>query len=51
MDNNTKVCKHCKEQIAKGAKRCPKCGGKLGMPGWAKALIIVVQILLMMLLR
>ena len=44
MDNNTKICKHCKEQIAKGAKRCPKCGGKLGMPGWAKALIIVVII-------
>lgn len=42
MDNNTKVCKHCKEQIAKGAKRCPKCGGKLGMPGWLKALIIVI---------
>lgn len=38
----TKKCKHCKEEIAKNAKRCPKCGGKLGLPGWAKALIIVV---------
>ena len=40
----TKKCKHCQEEIAKNAKRCPKCGGKLGMPGWAKALIIVVII-------
>ena len=45
MDNNTKICKHCKEPIAKGAKRCPKCGGKLGMPGWAKFLIIVAIVL------
>jgi len=41
---DTKQCKHCKEQIAKNAKRCPKCGGKLGMPGWAKALIVVAII-------
>ena len=27
-----KTCKHCNEQIAKNAKRCPKCGGKLGLP-------------------
>lgn len=40
----TKKCKHCQEEIAKNAKKCPKCGGKLGMPGWAKALIIVVII-------
>lgn len=40
----TKKCKHCQEEIAKSAKRCPKCGGKLGMPGWAKALIIVIII-------
>ncbi len=46
MDNkNTKICKHCKEVIAKSAKRCPKCGGKLGMPGWIKAIIIIVIIL------
>lgn len=42
---DTKICKHCKEEIAKSAKRCPKCGGKLGMPGWVKAIIIVVVIL------
>lgn len=39
-----KKCKYCQEEIAKNAKRCPKCGGKLGMPGWIKALIIVVII-------
>lgn len=37
-----KICKHCKEEIAKGAKRCPKCGGKLGMPTWLKVIIILV---------
>lgn len=46
MENkNTKICKHCKEEIAKNAKRCPKCGGKLGMPNWIKALIIIVIIM------
>lgn len=41
MEEKTKICKHCKEKIAKGAKRCPKCGGKLGMPGGIKVLIII----------
>ena len=45
MEKKTKVCKHCKEEIAKDAKRCPKCGGKLGMPGIVKALIIVVIVI------
>ena len=40
-----KKCKHCHEEIAKSAKICPKCGAKLGIPGWAKALIIVVIII------
>ncbi len=43
-EKNTKICKHCKEKIAKSAKRCPKCGGKLEIPGWAKALIIITII-------
>lgn len=38
----TKKCKHCQEEIAKSAKKCPKCGGKLGIPSWVKALIIVL---------
>lgn len=39
-----KICKNCKEEIAKSAKICPKCGAKLGMPGWAKVLIILAII-------
>lgn len=41
---NTKKCKYCQEEIDKKAKRCPKCGGKFGLPGWVKALIIIVVI-------
>ena len=43
-----KTCKHCKAEVAKDAKTCPKCGGNLGMPGWAKAIIIVGVILFML---
>ena len=43
--NYVKICKHCKEKITKDAKRCPKCGGKLGMPVWIKALIIIFIII------
>ena len=38
---DTKKCKYCQEEIAKNAKRCPKCGGKFGMPTWAKILIVL----------
>jgi len=41
----TKKCKHCQGEVAKSAKRCPKCGGKLGIPSWAKFLIIVLIVL------
>lgn len=40
----TKKCKHCQEEIAKSANKCPKCGGNLGLPVWAKILIIVIVI-------
>lgn len=40
----TKTCKHCKEEIAKSAKRCPKCGEKLGMPRFLKVIIMIVII-------
>lgn len=43
---DTKICKHCKEEIDKKAKRCPKCGGKLGFPTWAKVLIIIAIVLI-----
>ena len=39
-----KKCKYCQEEIAKTAKICPKCGGKYGMPIWAKILIVIVII-------
>ena len=44
----TKTCKHCKEQIAKGAKRCPKCGGKQGISGCLIALFIVIGIVILL---
>ena len=40
----TKKCKFCNEEIAKNAKKCPKCGGRLGLPGWAKFLIVIAII-------
>ena len=45
MEKKTKTCKHCKEEIAKDAKKCPKCGGKQGLPGIVKALIVVVIVI------
>ena len=45
-NKNVKICKHCKEEIAADAKRCPKCGGKFGLPGWLKVLIILFFVLL-----
>lgn len=44
----TKTCKYCKEVIDKKAKRCPKCGGKFGLPTWAKILIIFAIVILCM---
>lgn len=41
---NTKICKYCKEEIPKNAKRCPKCGGKFGIPGFIKVIIVIVVI-------
>lgn len=35
-----KYCKTCKERIAKSASTCPKCGGRQGLPIWAKLLIV-----------
>ncbi len=39
-----KKCKHCQEEIAKNAKVCPKCGGRFGLPAFAKVIIIIVII-------
>ena len=37
----TKKCKKCMEEINKKAKRCPKCGANLGIPGFVKVLIVL----------
>ena len=39
-----KKCKHCNAEVAKNAKKCPKCGGKLGLPTFVKFIIVVVII-------
>jgi len=41
----TKKCKYCKEEIDKNAKRCPKCGGKFGLPLIVKILIVIFIII------
>lgn len=38
----TKKCKYCMEEIPKKAKRCPKCGGKFGMPTIVKVLLGII---------
>lgn len=42
-NTETKLCKKCKEQINKKAKKCPKCGSKQGLPLW---LIVVIAIVI-----
>ncbi len=40
MENETKLCKHCKSEIPKGAKVCPNCRKKQG--GIGKWIVIAV---------
>ena len=42
--NNTKTkqCKKCKEQINKGAKVCPHCRAKQGLPVWLIVIIVIM---------
>lgn len=40
-----KKCKHCNAEVAKSAKVCPKCGGKLGMPKILSFLITIFIII------
>lgn len=44
MENETKICKHCKTQIPKGAKVCPNCRKK--QSGKLKWIIIAVVVLI-----
>lgn len=44
MEKQMKVCKKCKEQIDKKAKKCPHCGSKQGVPVWVIIIIVIVII-------
>ena len=46
MENETKLCKHCKSEIPKAAKVCPNCRKKQGGIGKWIVIGIVVVILL-----
>ena len=41
-----KNCKHCGKEIAKSAKVCPNCGGKLGKPIFIKLICLIVGVIL-----
>ena len=41
-----KNCKHCGNEVAKSAKTCPSCGGKLGTPTIIRLLCLVIGIII-----
>ena len=41
-----KKCKHCGKEVAKNAKSCPNCGGKLGSTFIVKVLCLILCIIL-----
>lgn len=41
-----KNCKHCGNEVAKSAKTCPSCGGKLGSPLIVRVIGLIVGIIL-----
>ena len=45
MENETKLCKHCKSEIPKGAKVCPNCRKKQG--GIGKWIVIAVVVIVL----
>ena len=46
MENETKLCKHCKSEIPKDAKVCPNCRKKQGGIGkWIVIVVVVVIII------
>ncbi len=45
MENETKLCKHCKSEIPKGAKICPNCRKKQG--GIGKWIVIAVVVIVL----
>ena len=45
MENETKLCKHCKSEMPKGAKVCPNCRKKQG--GIGKWIVIAVVVIVL----
>lgn len=45
MENETKLCKHCKSEMTKGAKVCPNCRKKQG--GIGKWIVIAVVVIVL----
>lgn len=41
-----KKCKHCGKEVAKSAKSCPNCGGKLGSPFIVRVFVLVLGIII-----
>ena len=41
-----KNCKHCGNEVAKSAKVCPKCGGRLKKSKWLSLFIIIFVIII-----
>ena len=46
MENETKLCKHCKSEIPKAAKVCPNCRKKQG--GFGKWIIIGIVVIILL---
>ncbi len=46
MENETKLCKHCKSEIPKGAKVCPNCRKKQGGIGkWVVIAVVAIVLI------
>ncbi len=46
MENETKLCKHCKSEIPKAAKVCPNCRKKQG--GFGKWIVIGIVVIILL---
>ena len=46
MENETKLCKHCKSEIPKAAKVCPNCRKKQG--GFGKWIVIGIVVIVLL---
>ena len=46
MENETKLCKHCKSEIPKASKVCPNCKKKQG--GFGKWIVIGIVVIVLL---